>query len=68
MLSHITQGNLFANYADKYIVEHNYLLDKSIMVVGVANPAGKTVYNNLYVTAHDDLVIDALNFIYEVLE
>lgn len=63
-----SQGNLFANQAINTISERYPCLAPSIGVVGVATPAGallerpegSTLAFNPYVTADDDLVIDAL--------
>lgn len=70
-----SQGNLFANEAVEKAVKWNrerYF--ESIGVVGVATPANESLIDNpseplfhkYYVTAHDDLVINALRPFYEI--
>jgi hypothetical protein len=62
-----SQGNLFANYAVEKVVALNSSYYPSIGIVGVASPAEKPLFDNQYVTAHDDRVIDALRHYYTVL-
>ena len=62
-----SQGNLFANAAVEAVIARNPNSSNSIGIVGVANPAGRVVGNNNYITAHDDRVIDALRITHSVL-
>lgn len=62
-----SQGNLFANEAVNSVITRNSDFEQSIGIVGVANPAGRIIGSNSYVTAHDDRVIDALRITHSVL-
>lgn len=62
-----SQGNLFTNQAISDVIQRNPDLATSIAAIGVASPAEFTVANNIYITAHDDRVIDGLRLISNVL-
>lgn len=62
-----SQGNLFANAAVTEVLNRASKYNNNIGIVGVANPAGVVVGSNQYVTADDDLVINALRFTHTVL-
>ncbi len=60
-----SQGNLFANYAvEKAVARIGDRYKENIGIVGVASPADKTIFDNEYVTAEDDRVINTLRHYY----
>ncbi len=63
-----SQGNLFANKAVENIINNKPYFEESIGILGVANPAGRIMGDNVYITAHDDFVIDILRVTHNVLE
>ncbi len=57
-----SQGNLFANEVIDTIGRKKLSLSNSIAAIGVASPAARVVGSNIYITAHDDRIIDGLRF------
>ena len=66
--SDLNEGNLFANNSVQGVVNRKYELQNNIKIIGVANPAGETIYGNQYITGKDDVVINTLRVLgYTVL-
>lgn len=62
-----SQGNLFANFNVNEVINNHPNSEDSIGILGVATPASKTIGNNEYITATDDMIINGLRTIYPVL-